>query len=557
MTEPMLSVHHLSHRFGTHEALKNLEFTLPTNQMIGIVGPDGAGKTTLLRLIASLLLPSEGSIEVFGYDSVKDAEKIRTFSGYMPQRFGLYEDLTVQENLNLYADLRGVPVEEKEAVFERLLKFTSLAPFTKRLAGALSGGMKQKLGLACALLQKPKLLILDEPSVGVDPISRRELWQIVESLLADGVSVLWSTTYLDEAERCSQVVLLNKGELLHVGAPSSLTEKVQGRVFRIKDPTSEKRVHLEELEKRADVVDVGIQGEDLRIVAKDSTFELGEPVAPRLEDAFIDLLGGQLKEESPLAKVTPITAPNGNAVMAKNLVRKFGSFTAVGGISFSVKQGEIFGLLGPNGAGKSTTFKMLCGLLTPTEGTALVGGVDLQRAKSEQRERIGYMAQKFSLYGNLTVAQNLSFFRGVYGNTTSVNETLDLFELTPHKNTFCDDLPLGVKQNVALAAAIAHFPDILFLDEPTSGMDPVSRRHFWSQMNQLVKRNKTILVSTHFMDEAENCDRIALIYRGLIIHLGTPDELKAIVKSEENPNPTLEDAFAKLIQEYDAAHPKS
>ncbi|HEV7736446.1 MAG TPA: ATP-binding cassette domain-containing protein, partial [Chlamydiales bacterium] len=397
MTEPLLSVKNLSYCFDSTQALKNLSFTLPEKQMIGIVGPDGAGKTTLLRLIASLLRPETGNIQVFGYDTIQDAEKIRTFTGYMPQRFGLYEDLTVQENLDLYAALRSMEKEKRKETFAQLLAFTGLAPFTKRLAGALSGGMKQKLGLACALIKKPKLLILDEPSVGVDPISRRELWRIVHSLLEEGVSVLWSTTYLDEAEKCSQVVLLNEGNLLHVGDPAELTKRVEGRVFLLQDDSASRRHHLQELEKRTDVVDVSIQGKDLRIVAAQPLFELGQPTPPRFEDAFIDLLGGHCKEESKLAKAMPPSPGDGEPVVAKNLVRRFGSFTAVGGVSFSVKRGEIFGLLGPNGAGKSTTFKMLCGLLTPTEGKAFVNGIDLQKAPGAARSKIGYMAQKFSL----------------------------------------------------------------------------------------------------------------------------------------------------------------
>jgi ABC-2 type transport system ATP-binding protein len=359
---------------------------------------------------------------------------------------------------------------------------------------------------------------------------------------------------LDEAERCNQVVLLNGGKVLHVGDPAELTKRVVGRVFRIEDDTKGKRQHLLELEQREDVIDVGIQGKDLRVVASTPQFTEGQLAKPRFEDAFIDLLGGTPKGESKVAAAAKPSQGDGETVVADNLVRKFGAFTAVGGISFSVKRGEIFGLLGPNGAGKSTTFKMLCGLLTPTSGHAVVDGLDLQKASAEARSHIGYMAQKFSLYGNLTVGQNLSFFGHIYETEEDLDKTLALFDLQTHKHTFCDDLPLGIKQRVALAAAISHWPDILFLDEPTSGMDPASRRQFWSQMNGLVKKGKTILVSTHFMDEAENCDRIALIYRGLIIHLGTPDDLKEIAKTAETPNPTLEDAFAKLIEEYDGAH---
>jgi ABC-2 type transport system ATP-binding protein len=413
--------------------------------------------------------------------------------------------------------------------------------------------MKQKLGLACALVQKPKLLILDEPSVGVDPISRRELWSIVQSLVQEGVSVLWSTTYLHEAEECQHVVLLNEGQVLYAGLPAELTKRVDGRVFLIEDDSSEKRTHLAELEKRTDVVDAMIQGAALRIVSKEATFDLGAPTQPRLEDAFIDILSTGAKKESKLGVAAPVTAPNGEAIVATDLVKKFGSFTAVGGISFSVKRGEIFGLLGPNGAGKSTTFKMLCGLLRPTSGHAEVNGIDLQKAPGTARAKIGYMAQKFSLYGNLTVQQNLNFFAGAYHIERPLEETLKLFDLTAHKDVLSDELSLGIKQKVALAAAIAHWPETLFLDEPTSGMDPVSRRYFWSEMNGLVKKGKTILVSTHFMDEAENCDRIALIYKGLVIHLDTPDKLKEYARTDQNQNPTLEEAFSKLIEECDAS----
>lgn len=553
MTE-FLSVKNVNHSFGETQALVELNFTLPEKQMIGVVGPDGCGKTTLLRLIASLLIPKTGKIEVFGYDTVRDAETIRSFSSYMPQRFGLYEDLTVQENLNLYAALRGVEKTEQKKAFSHLLEFTGLAPFTKRLAGALSGGMKQKLGLACALVKVPRVLILDEPSVGVDPISRRELWNIVHSMVDEGVSVLWGTTYLDEAERCSQVVLLNEGVLCHVGDPAELTKRMEGRVFLIEDDSKVRREHCLEIAKRDDVVDVGIQGNSLRVVAKTAGFPLGAQTSPRLEDAFIDLLGGMKKEEAKLLQEMPMGAEDGDPVVAKNLVRKFGSFTAVNDLSFSVKRGEIFGLLGPNGAGKSTTFKMLCGLLKPTSGQALVNGIDLQEAPGEARSNIGYMAQKFSLYNNLTVSQNLVFFSKMYDAKLSIQDLLKLFHLEGEKKSLCEALSLGSKQWVALAAAIAHLPDVLFLDEPTSGMDPVSRREFWSQMNTLVKKRKTILVSTHFMDEAENCDRIALIYHGVIIHLDTPDRLKELAKSEACPNPSLEDAFAQLIEEYDAAH---
>jgi ABC-2 type transport system ATP-binding protein len=552
MNEPLVVLENVSHLFSPQlAALKDLNLVLPQNEMIGLVGPDGAGKTTLLRLIAGLLVPTSGRIEVLGCDTVRDVEKIRLFSSYMPQRFGLYDDLTVQENLDLYAGLRDVEEAKRPPIFEKLLHFTNLSPFTKRLAGALSGGMKQKLGLACALIKKPQLLILDEPSVGVDPISRRELWTIVSSLLQEKVSILWSTTYLDEAEKCQRILLLNEGKLLYEGRPADLTKKVEGRVFCIKDLSKQKRAHLAALEERDDIVDALIQGSDLRVVAKNSSFDQGELAKPRLEDAFIDLLGGHKRGAPKLGASTSFPKEEGDAVVAQSLVKRFGSFTAVDHLSFSVRKGEIFGFLGPNGAGKSTTFKMLCGLLKPTEGSAFVNGLDLQKAPNVARSKIGYMAQKFSLYGNLTVQQNLDFFSGIYPKRTEGVESADF---AAYRSAMTDSLPIGYKQKLALSVAISHGPDLLFLDEPTSGMDPVSRRQFWSQMHRLAELGKTIIVSTHFMDEAENCDRIALIYRGLIIHLDRPDQLKERAQSDKNPDPTLEDAFIQLIEEYDAAH---
>lgn len=556
MDKPLIQIENLSKTFSPgFPVLKNLNFTLPQNQMIGLVGPDGAGKTTLLRLIAALLLPTTGKIEVLGADTLLDADKIHSFSSYMPQRFGLYEDLTVQQNLELYAELKGLPRELRKETFEKLFSFTGLAPFSSRLAGNLSGGMKQKLGLACALINKPQFLILDEPSVGVDPLSRIELWKMVQSLLAEGVSVLWSTTYLDEAEKCDRIVLLNGGELFYEGVPKNLTQRVDGRVFRVEDISLQRREHLAVLENREDVVDALIQGSDIRVVAKEKAFDQGTATTSRLEDAFIDLLGGKTKGESALSKAAPRSlGEREEMVVAKGLVKRFGSFTAVDRVSFSVHRGEIFGLLGPNGAGKSTTFKMLCGLLNPTEGSAEVDGFDLQKASIEARSKIGYMAQKFSLYGNLTVLQNMEFFSRIYSIEGTAKEKLTLFGLDSYQNITAESLPLGYKQRLGLAVAVAHWPEVLFLDEPTSGMDPVSRRQFWSEMNELVRKGKTILVSTHFMDEAENCDRIGLIYKGMMIHLDTPSKLKEIARTKENQNPTLENAFIELIRGYDAKH---
>lgn len=569
MNAPLVDIRELTKIFPneTKPAIDNISVTIPKGQLVGIVGPDGAGKTTLLRLLAALLLPSKGSISIAGYDTVQHPDLIHFLTGYMPQRFGLYEDLTVIQNLNLYADLRGVVGEKRTQTFKKLLSFTNLEPFVNRLAKDLSGGMKQKLGLACTLVKKPELLLLDEPSVGVDPISRRELWGMVTSLLKEGISVLWSTAYLNEAQQCDRVLLINEGQLLYQGEPKIFQERVQGRVFIVSNITTNRRKLLIEILQLDGVMDGTIQGGDLRILVKENEKALLAlisrygltltPAEPRFEDAFIDVLGGGPGGFSELAENWPAVAQKiEKPILADNLTKKFGSFTAVDNISCQVKRGEIFGFLGPNGAGKSTTFKMLCGLLKPTSGKAYVNDLDLQIAPGKARAEIGYMAQKFSLYGTISVLQNLNFFSGIYNlfgkvQENAVNEMISTFSLQSYKNSSADLLPLGYKQRLSLACATMHFPDILFLDEPTSGVDPIIRREFWTHIYGLVEKGVTVMVSTHFMDEAEYCDRIALIYRGKIIHTGTPDNLKSLAKTSALPNPTLEDAFIKLIEEYD------
>ncbi len=550
---------------ATPPALKDINVSIPKGKIVGLVGPDGAGKTTLIRLIAGLLTPTKGTITVEGYDTIKDAEEIHLLTSYMPQKFGLYEDLTVMQNLNLYADLRNVLGQEKTAVYEKNLHFTGLKNFTGFLAKNLSGGMKQKLGLACALIKRPNLLLLDEPSVGVDPISRRELWEMVKILIEDGITVIWSTAYLEEAERCDTVLLLNNGELLYQGDPKALTDKMIGRSFEITDIEGDKRQLLFKLLKDKNVIDGVIRGRDLRIVLKENTKALADmqsniylkSVPPRFEDAFIDILGGGPGGGSELAERAPIVKGEVKTpILARELTKIFGSYTAVNKIDIEVKKGEIFGLLGPNGAGKTTTFKMLCGLLTPTLGDAFIYDVDLKKAPSEARARIGYMAQKFSLYGNLSVKQNLDFFAGIYNlkhskKQAAVDEMIEVFGLKEYLSVSSEMLPLGYKQRLSLACANMHHPEVLFLDEPTSGVDPVTRREFWNHINGLVAKGVTIMVTTHFMEEAEYCDRIALIYKGKIINMNTPNNLKDQVKSEENSNPTLEDAFINMIEAYD------
>ena len=562
MSDNLVVIQNLSKEFlpGSPSALKDINAVIPKGKIVGLAGPDASGKTTLIRLIAGLLLPTKGTI------TINSSEPIQNLMGYMPQKFGLYEDLSVMQNMVLYADLKGVFGKEREMTFEKLLTFTNLSPFKSRLAGQLSGGMKQKLGLACALIKKPLLLLLDEPTVGVDPISRKELWKMVTSLLDEGISVLWSTAYLSEVERCDETLLLSEGKLLYSGTPQKLKERVQNRVFKITNIKGSRRKLLFQFLNEKNVIDGVIQGSDLRIVTrKEGTplfsfegfyFEIKEEVA-RFEDAFIDILGGGPGGHSPLAdRRKPVTDEVSTPVTAENLTKKFGTFVATDKISFNIKKGEIFGLLGPNGAGKSTTFKMLCGLLKPTEGKALVNDLDLAQEEGAARLRIGYMAQKFSLYGTLSVRQNLSFFAGIYDLTNqekkaAIDDMIKIFSLENFLSSNSESLPLGYKQRLSLACASMHDPVVIFLDEPTSGVDPITRREFWNHINGLVEKGVTVMVTTHFMDEAEYCDRIALIYKGKVIHMDTPDKLKECATTPQNPNPTLEDAFVQLIEKYD------
>lgn len=489
----------VSKHFDEVIAVDAISAHIMPGQLTGLVGPDGAGKTTLMRMLANLMQPSSGYIHIHTDSEGMDISEV---VGYMPQRFGLYEDLSVMENMRLYAQLRGIDGERQDALFSELLEFTQLAPFVQRLAGNLSGGMKQKLGLACALMARPKLLLLDEPGVGVDPVSRQDLWAMVQALTDEGMAVVWATAYMDEAQQCESVLLMNKGRLLYQGTPQALMDRYNALLF---------------------------------------------------EDAFIELLGGFSMTHSAIAdKMPPIESRHTDMVQCTHLTKKFGAFTATDNVSFSVQQGEIFGLLGPNGAGKSTTFKMLCGLLSVTQGSAKVVGLELAHASKQAKLQLGYMAQKFSLYSLLSVQQNLNFSAGVYGlkgreKQARISEMIETFHLQSFLTASPDSLSLGYKQRLALACALMHRPAVLFLDEPTSGVDPLTRREFWTHIKAFAAKGMTIMVTTHFMDEAEYCDRIALMYRSQLIALDTPEKLKQSVKGEGEML-TMEQAFISLIK---------
>ena len=546
-------------------ALDRVSLSVARGQLTALVGPDGAGKTTLMRMMAGLLAPDEGSLHVLGLDVTRDAQAVQDRISYMPQRFGLYEDLSVQENLDLYADLHGVPQAVRRERFARLMAMTDLARFTARPAGKLSGGMKQKLGLACTLVRSPELLLLDEPSVGVDPLSRRDLWEILLQLVRDEqLSVVVSTAYMDEAERCAHVHVMNAGHVLANGTPQALAQRAQGLTFVATPPggMAARMLQARLLDAASAVVDAVPRGGQVRFIRRPDVDEAAlrpllenvevHPRPAELEDAFMLMLRqhaeaivGQSSSEEPPAAGTDRTlqgrrndeptapaAVEANAepvIVVRDLVRRFGDFTAVASTSFEVLRGEIFGLLGPNGAGKTTTFRMLCGLLPATSGSLQVAGANLRVAPARARARIGYVAQKFSLYATLTVRENLAFYGAAYGLhgrqlTERMDAMLQRFDLDPEAESGL--LPAGYRQRLAMAAGLIHAPDILFLDEPTSGIDPLARRAFWRTITALSAQGVTIVITTHFMEEAEYCDRIAIQDAGRMLALGTPREVR-------------------------------
>jgi ABC-2 type transport system ATP-binding protein len=552
-------------------ALDRVSLDVTSGQLTALVGPDGGGKTTLLRLAAGLMSADQGTIEVLGIDVARDPHGVQCRIAYMPQRFGLYEDLTVQENLDLYADLRAVSAEQRRDTYPRLMEMTALGPFRRRLAGQLSGGMKQKLGLACTLVRSPDLLLLDEPTVGVDPLSRRELWEILRHLVDDQrLSVLLSTSYLDEAQWCQHVIVMHQGRVLAAGPPGAVTALAAGRTYLLEPPPGHK---ARELQARVlgepMVVDAVPDGGQVRVVLaaapRDSQLTtLGREavkstaVAPRFEDGFMILLRDSGTERlRPRDEVddqaTPVRSEE-IEVAVHDLVRKFGTFTAVDHVSFEVHRGEIFGLLGPNGAGKTTTFRMLCGLLPATGGTLRVAGIDVRTGRASARRQIGYVAQKFSLYGQLSVRENLEFFAGAYGLRRDrmrerVDWALHQFELQPLADQPSERLPGGFKQRLAMAAALLHEPPTLFLDEPTSGADPQARRDFWRRITGLSERGVTAIVTTHFMEEAEYCDRIAVMDAGRVLAQGTPAEIRRRAHAKPGRQATMEDAFIAIVEE--------
>ncbi|WP_061868241.1 ATP-binding cassette domain-containing protein [Prevotella intermedia] len=461
-----IEVNSISKHYGKVQALRDVSFSVGKGEVFGLIGPDGAGKTSMYRILCSLLLPDAGTATVDGYDVVSQMKEIRKRVGYMPGKFSLYQDLTVEENLKFFATLFNTTVEENYDSIKAI--YSQLERFKNRRAGALSGGMKQKLALCCALVHQPSVLFLDEPTTGVDPVSRTEFWEILAQLKARDITIVASTPYLDEVRSCERVAFLSEGIIRGIGTPEEILTEFRD-VF---NPPS-------------------IEHEGSNKVVNEAE----------------------------------------NVIEVEHLVKAFGTFRAVDDISFTVKRGEIFGFLGANGAGKTTAMHMLTGLNQPTSGTGRVVGFDIRTEYEEIKKHIGYMSQKFSLYEDLTVAENISLFAGIYGMQDDeirhkTDTLLQRLNFAEHRNTLVSNLPLGWKQKLAFSVSIFHEPGVVFLDEPTGGVDPATRRQFWELIYDAAEQGITVFVTTHYMDEAEYCDRISIMVDGKIKALGTPDELK-------------------------------
>ncbi|MDF1644755.1 MAG: ATP-binding cassette domain-containing protein [Pseudomonadales bacterium] len=588
MPASLIQVKDLCKNYKKFNAVKSVSFDIPRGQIFGLIGPDGAGKTSIIQCLAGVLSANRGEVSINGINCLKNPEKVKSIIGYMPQGLGLnlYDNLSVEENINFFRELRGVSDKTFLANRNRLLEMTRLAPFLKRPAGKLSGGMRQKLALICTLIHLPDILLLDEPTTGVDPISRRDFWEIIHDIVSErGVTVLLSTSYMDEAERCHQIAMMHQGEFIAQGTPAELAKTMRGQLLDISTPTGDNLLQtLRDWPMCETVVQIG---QHYRLLAADNIdnqldlesslraslkgslsqqIRIKHP-SPSLEDIFIQHTSTEKTAhlsshifESSWAKQKQIES----AIHTTNISCQFGDFKAVDKVSLTVKPGEIFGLLGPNGAGKTTLIKMLCGLQNNSGGSAQVIGYDTASEKRQLRHRIGYMSQKFSLYRDLSVVENMHLYSGLYGIKKAVREQrievlltqLDLAGLG-NRNTL--SLPLGIRQRVALACALIHQPLLLFLDEPTSGVDPVARRQFWEIVHALAENEGvTIIVSTHYMDEAEHCHRLGFMQQGRMVITGTPDQLKQQAEQIDGSLVTIESeqfsaAFEALKPEFSNA----
>ena len=482
-----IEVNNISKSYGRVKALQDVSLSVEKGEVFGLIGPDGAGKTSLFRILCTLLLPDAGTAMVDGFDVVRQMKEIRKRVGYMPGRFSLYQDLTVEENLEFFATLFGTTIDAGYDSIKAI--YSQIERFKDRKAGALSGGMKQKLALSCALVHQPSVLFLDEPTTGVDPVSRKELWEMLSMLKERGITIVASTPYLDEVRQCERVAFLSEGRLMGIDTPEVILDRFAD-IFNPPRPTPK----------------------PLPVMEGSNYHQEKQQYAPSLTGRA----GG---------------GSGGPAIEVSHLVKAFGSFHAVDDISFTVKRGEIFGFLGANGAGKTTAMHILTGLNQPTSGTGKVAAFDIRTEHEQIKKHIGYMSQRFSLYEDLTVAENIRLFGGIYGIkdeeiARKTDSLLKQLKFEEHKNDLVGSLPLGWKQKLAFSVSIFHEPAIVFLDEPTGGVDPATRRQFWELIYDAASRGITVFVTTHYMDEAEYCDRISIMVDGKISAMGTPEELK-------------------------------
>ncbi len=550
-TQPELAIHArgLRKSYGALEAVRGVDLEIRRGEIFGLIGPDGAGKTSIFQILGGVMQPTAGDTLIFG----ASARAARSSIGYLTQTFSLYQDLSVTENLQYMGELRGLSMSEIKRRGQHYLQLFDMDRFTERLAGKLSGGMKQKLALACALITEPRLLLLDEPTTGVDPVSRREFWDTLAQLSADGMTIVVATPYLDEAERCHRVALMHDGVIHQIGTPAELRQRTGLARLEVRAAELGRAEVL--LRGAPGIADVQRFGDRLDVMARDAEtaatqtravladagLALNEirTGAPTLENTFVavlrDLAGERTSPAFPVRRQFRERQPDAIAIGAHGLQKRFGKFHAVKGVDIQVRYGEIYGLLGANGAGKTTTIKMLCGLLGASSGEMTLADEHFSAGSPRSgfvRQRVGYMSQKFSLYDDLTINGNLDFFAGVYQvppeqRAEKKRWVLEFAGLDGHGDMLTGALPGGWKQRVAFGAAIMHEPSVLFLDEPTSGVDPLARRDFWRMINTLADRGVAVLVTTHYLEEAEQCNRLGLMVAGELVAQGTPTEVKA------------------------------